>query len=193
MRKRRNKNFARPDSVSDLEWEQAMEVSVKYIAKKMKGLMKGGAFDESVFGEPAPEHFVLGAFEKLYSGEWEWSEHRAVHTQIIRIALSDIHHHLENWKKQEHVQTVEIDERLADRLTDDEDFMDIAYEIAEEVAAGDKDLLDYLKAIRRCDDYELIGVELGIPIREVYQRQRKLMRRLEKRKQRLRHKSQKVL
>ena len=77
---------------------------------------------------------------------------------------------------------VEVDERLADRLTEDTDFMDVVYEIAEKAANGDKDLLDYLKAMRRCDDYELIGEELGIPIQEVYQRQRKLMRRLEKRK-----------
>ena len=87
---------------------------------------------------------------------------------------------------------VELDPRLADRLTDDKDFMDVVYEIAEEVAAGDKDLLDYLKSMRRCDDYELIAEELGIPIQEVYQRQRKLMRRLEKRKQNLAQKLQKT-
>jgi hypothetical protein len=60
--------------------------------------------------------------------------------------------------------------------------MDVVYEIAECAADGDQDLLDYLKAMRRCDDYELIAEELGIPVQQVYQRQRKLIRRLEKRR-----------
>jgi uncharacterized protein (DUF111 family) len=36
--------------------------------------------------------------------------------------------------------------------------------------------------MRRCDDYKLIAEELGIPVQQVYQRQRKLIRRLEKRR-----------
>jgi len=176
------KHFARPDMVSDPEWGQAMEVAVRYVEKKINRLNHCGALDESVFGISAAEHFVFRAFDKLFTGEWEWSERRAIHTQLVKIALSDISHHLRDWKKKKHVQIVEFDERIADHLTDDEDFLDIVYEIAEKAADGDKVLLDYLKAMRRCDDYELIGEELGIEIREVYQRQRKLMRRLEKRK-----------
>ena len=84
---------------------------------------------------------------------------------------------------------VEIDERLANRLKEDEDFMDIVYEEAQEAVDGEQDLLDYLKSMRRCDDYELIGEELRIPIREVYQLQRKLMRRIEKRKAKARAKT----
>ena len=92
-------------------------------------------------------------------------------------------HHLDSWNNSdEHPQMVEIDERLANHLTDDMDFMDVVYEIAERAADGDQDLLDYLKAMRRCDDYELIAEELDIPVQQVYQRQRKLLRRLEKRK-----------
>lgn len=176
------KHFARPDMVSDPEWGQAMEVAVKYVEKKINRLNHCGALDESVFGISAAEHFVFGAFDKLFTGEWEWSEHRAIHTQLVKIALSDISHHLRDWKKKEHVEVVEFDERMADHLSDDEDFLDIVYDIAEEAADGDEDLLDYLKAMRRCNNYELIAEEMGIDIKYVYQLQRKLIRRLEKRK-----------
>ena len=175
------KHYATRDEVADPQWEQAMEASVKFLAKKIAKMDCGEAMAEGNFGMPAAEHFVFEAFAKLYKGEWEWSQHRALHTQIIRIALSDIHHYLESYKDKEHPETVEIDERLADHLADDEDFKDVVYEIAEQAAAGDKDLLDYLKAMRRCNNYELIAEELGLEMREVYQRQRKLLRRLEKR------------
>jgi hypothetical protein len=181
-KKRLLEHYAQADLVSDPEWEMGMEVSVKFIAKLLAKMKCGAAMAEENFSMPPGEHFVFGAFDKLYTGEWEWNPHSAVHSQIIKIALSDIHHYLDSWKKREHPIVVEVDERLADRLTEDTDFMDVVYEIAEKAVNGDKDLLDYLKAMRRCDDYELIGEELGIPIQEVYQRQRKLMRRLEKRK-----------
>lgn len=176
------KHFARPDMVSDPDWEQGMEVAVKYIEKKISRLNHCGALDEGVFAIPTAEHFVFGAFDKLFTGEWEWSEHRAIHTQLVKIALSDISHHLRDWKKKEHVEVVAFDERIADHLTDDEDFLDIVYEKAERYAAGDEDLLSYLKAMRRCNNYELIAEEMGVEIKIVYQLQRKLIRRIEKAK-----------
>ena len=176
------KHFARPDMVSDPDWEQGMEVAVKYVEEKINRLNHCGALDESVFGIPAAEHFVFGAFDKLFKGDWEWSPHRAIHTQLVKIALSDISHHLRDWKKKEHLEVVEFDERIADHLTDDEDFLDIVYEKAEGYAAGDENLLNYLKAMRRCNNYELIAEEMGIEVREVYQLQRKLIRRIEKAK-----------
>ena len=36
--------------------------------------------------------------------------------------------------------------------------------------------------MRRCNDYKLMAEALGIELREVYQRQRKLLRRIEKEK-----------
>lgn len=191
MGKTKIEHFDRCDLVEDPDWEIAMEVSVKYIAKFLNKMQCDKAMQDGHFEVPPEDHFVFGAFDKLYTGEWEWCPHQAIHTQLVKIALSDIHHYLDSWKTKEHVELVVLDPRLADRLTDDKDFMDVVYEIAEEVAAGDKDLLDYLKSMRRCDDYELIAEELGIPKQEVYQRQRKLMRRLEKRKQNLAQKSQK--
>lgn len=171
------------DTVSDPEWWLALEVTVKWIAKKLAGHMNGGAFDESVFGMPAPEHFANQAFEKLYTGEWEWCSYRAVHTQMIRIALSDIHHHLDSWNKSnEHLQMVEIDERLAERLAEDKDFMDLMYEKANEYAGKDKDLLEYVAAVRKYNNYDVIAEELRIEKTKVYQRQRKLFRRIQTRK-----------
>lgn len=56
------KHFARPDMVSDPDWEQGMEVAVKYIEKKISRLNHCGALDEGVFVIPTAEHFVFGAF-----------------------------------------------------------------------------------------------------------------------------------
>jgi hypothetical protein len=175
------KYYARPDLASDPEWEQALEVSAKYLAKKLQNKKQGGAFDDSVFGGiPAEEHFAFNAFDKLYTGQCKWSEHRALHTQIIRIALSDISHHVRDWTKNAPPEMVEIDERMADHLADDEDFMDIVYEMAEEAANGDQQLLDYLKEVREVNNYEAIAENMCLTITEVYQLQRKLIRRLQK-------------
>lgn len=174
------KQHARPDTVSDQEWWLALEVTAKYIAKKLAGHTNGGAFDESVFGMPATEFFSKQAFEKLYTGAWEWCSYRAVHTQLIRIALSDMYHHVEEWNKNAPPEMVKIDERLADRLAQDNDFMDIVYEKANEAAGDDEELLEYVDAVRKYNNYDLIAEELLIEKPQVYQRQRKLIRRLKK-------------
>ena len=173
------KLHAGPESVSDKEWELALEVTAKWIAKKLAGHMNGGAFDESVFGMPAPEYFATQAFDKLYTGEWEWCSYRAVHTQMIRIALSDMHHHLETWNEEEVPQFVEIDEHLAERLAADMDFMDVMYEKAHQFADGDKELDEYVDAVRKYNNYDVIAEELHIEKTKVYQRQRKLFRRIQ--------------
>ncbi len=167
------------ESVSDPEWWLALEVTAKFIAKKLAGHMNGGAFDEMVFGMPATEYFANKAFEKLYTGEWAWCSHRAVHTQMIRIALSDMHHHLEVWDDEVMPAMVEINEQLADRLAEDIDFMDVMYEKAYEYAGEDNDLQEYVTAVRHFNNYDVIAEELGIEKPKVYQRQRKLFRRIQ--------------
>ena len=182
MNKVKLKRHAGPETVSDPEWWLALEVTVKWIAKKLEGHMNGGAFDESVFGMPAPEYFANQAFDKLYTGEWEWSPHRAVHTQMIRIALSDMHHHAESWKDEDHPEMVEIDERLADRLAEDKDFLDVMYDKVYGYAGKDDDLVEYVGAVREYNNYEVIAEVLHIERTKVYQRQRKLFRRIESQK-----------
>ena len=178
MQKDKPKRHAELREVSDQEWLLALEVTAKWIAKKLAGHMNGGAFDEMVFGMPAPEYFANHAFDKLYSGEWEWTPHRAVHTQLIRIALSDMHHHLETWDEEDRPEMVEINERLADRLAEDMDFMDVMYEKAYEAAGKDEDLVEYVTAVRKYNNYDVIAEELHIEKTKVYQRQRKLFRRI---------------
>ena len=99
---------------------------------------------------------------------------------MIRIALSDMHHHVEEWNKNAPPEMVKIDERLADRLAQDNDFMDIVYEKANEAAGDDEKLLEYVDAVRKYNNYDLIAEELLISKPQVYQRQRKLIRRLKK-------------
>ena len=77
---------------------------------------------------------------------------------------------------------VEIDERLADRLANDMDFMDVMYDKAYEFAGKDDDLVEYVSAVRKYNNYDVIAEELRIEKTKVYQRQRKLFRRIEARK-----------
>ena len=77
---------------------------------------------------------------------------------------------------------MEIDERLADRLAEDMDFMDLMYDKAYEYAGKDEDLVEYVEAVRKYNNYEVIAEELHIEKKKVYQRQRKLFRRIELRK-----------
>ena len=72
--------------MEDPDWEIAMVVSVKYIAKIMNKMQCGKAMADGGFGVPPEEHFVFGAFDKLYTGEWEWNAHQAIHTQLVKIA-----------------------------------------------------------------------------------------------------------
>ena len=175
----KQKRHADRESVSGPEWLLALETTAKWVAKKLAGHMNGGAFDESVFGMPAPEYFANRAFDKLYTGEWEWCSYRAIHTQMIRIALSDMHHHIEVWKEDDQPQMVEIDERLAERLAEDMDFMDVMYDKAYEFAGEDEDLVEYVGAVRKFNNYDVIADELHIEKVKVYQRQRKLFRRIQ--------------
>lgn len=174
--------YERLDMVGHPEWQQAIDVAKKYVEKKLKLFAPCEALNERVFGMPAAEHFVLGAFDKLFTGEWEWSAHRAVHTQLVGISLSDIRHHLRDWQKQTHLEWVQLDERMADRMAEDEEVLDFAYDIAEKAVKGDQALLAYLQAMRRCNNYEEMAKEMGIGIQQVYQLQRKLIRRIKKRR-----------
>lgn len=67
MAKVKLKQHASRELVTDLEWELGMEVAVKFVAKKLAKMNCGAAMAESNFGMPAAEHFVYGAFDKLYT------------------------------------------------------------------------------------------------------------------------------
>ena len=56
--------------------------------------------------------------------------------------------------------------------------MDVMYEKAYEAAGKDEDLVEYVTAVRKYNNYDVIAEELHIEKTKVYQRQRKLFRRI---------------
>ena len=52
------------------------------------------------------------------------------------------------------------------------------YEKAYEAAGKDEDLVEYVTAVRKYNNYDVIAEELHIEKTKVYQRQRKLFRRI---------------
>ena len=87
MTKVKLKQHASRKLVTDPEWELGMEVAIKYVAKKLAKMNCGAAMAEENFGMPAAEHFVYGAFDKLYTGVWY--KIRSITTQSHGLKSSD--------------------------------------------------------------------------------------------------------
>jgi len=170
----------RLDSVSDVEWREAMECLSNYLTKKLAGKTVSGAFSESVLGVSAVEYFSKLAFIRLYSGQWKWKESLGLKTQLIRIARSEMSHHLRNWLKSEGPQAVRLDNSISESLLVEDDSLDVAYEIALSAAKDDPQLVAYINAVRDLNNYDDIAKELNISKKAVYALQRRLIRRLKK-------------
>ena len=80
----------RPQDVPLEKILEAMELSGKWVVKKLKGNPKTGPFSEAVLTEKAAKFFPKLAYQKWVSGDWEWKDSLDLTSQFIRIIRSEM-------------------------------------------------------------------------------------------------------
>lgn len=164
-------------NISEAEWQRSIKQLVVFLRWKLRNMSKNGAFSEAALGMPAVDYFRSEACYKLISGAWRWSPSRSLAQQLIAIASALISKHAKQYTKRD--ETISLEESQKEVVNDEEDNLtDAAYAIAFEQVKGVKELEEYLKAVREYNDYKEISIHLHITMQEVYQLERRMMRRV---------------
>ena len=164
-------------NISETEWQNAVKQLVVFLRWKMRNMSKNGAFSEAALGMPAVDYFRSEACYKLLSGAWRWDPRRSLALQLIAIASNLISKHAEQYTK--NTETVSL-EALSGEVAEDEEhnMTDAAYAIAFERVRGIRELEEYLKAVRKYNDYKEISIHLHITLNQVYQLQKRLLSKI---------------
>ncbi|MBO4587489.1 MAG: hypothetical protein J5711_01120 [Bacteroidales bacterium] len=164
-------------NISETEWQTSIKQLLVFLRWKLRNMSKNGAFSEAVLGMPAVDYFRSEACYKLISGAWQWNPRRSLALQLIAIASNLISKHAEQYaNKPETVSLEDLTQEVA--AEENLDMTDAAYAIAFENVRGIQELEEYLKAVREYNDYKEISIHLHLTMREVYQLERRMMRRI---------------
>ncbi len=181
-----NHQLERLQRITEEEWRKALKELAVYITWRVGGRTQYGAHSESELGMTALDFYQGEAVAKICSCEWEWKDEYSLAEQLKAIAGSKISMREDQYKrKSKQITSVESIEK-ADRLLylDEETESKELYEELRRLAQGDRDLELYIQAVRDNDSYEDICTYLGFTdIRQVYNMQRKLMRRIKSQQQ----------
>ena len=164
-----------------------------YLTGALNGNPQFGPHSESHLGEPAVMFYTKHAREKYIQGTWVQEKKETIYDLLLRITRSEMGHQYEKWKKyacpmvvvmnnmnKKQLEDLEqSDEELALSLKHEQKAMDIAYEIAEEEVKDDPDLLKYLDAMKKGNNYRAISKKLRITKGEVTALENRLLDRLE--------------
>ena len=180
----RLKQLEKLDRVTDAEWREALSALTAWIAWRLRGKTAYGAHSEKELGMSAADYYMGEAVMRLFECRWEWQDRFTLQEQLIRMTGSLIDTQLRAYQlkmEEGRCPKGEVDATtLADSLPDDYSTLDVAYEIAQAKVRGDKELETFLDAIRTFDDFKAISSHLKITIDQVYNLQKRLMRRLGK-------------
>lgn len=164
-------------NISETEWQTSIKQLLVFLRWKLRNMSKNGAFSEAALGMPAVDYFRSEACYKLISGAWQWNPRRSLALQLIAIASNLISKHAEQYaNKPETVSLEDLTQEVA--AEENLDMTDAAYAIAFEHVKGIKELEEYLKAVQEYNDYKEISIHLHLTMREVYQLERRMMRRI---------------
>ena len=165
------------DMISDAEWQDAIENLVRFLKWRLRNKTCGGAFSEEALGMQAVDYYRSETCSKLLNGEWHWHQNKTLTRQLIVIASSLISKRVKQFERMPEI--VNIDTLGNEPATDnEEDIVEIAYQIAFDRVKGCEELEVYLGAVREYNNFEEIRRHLGLTIGEVYRLQRKLIRRV---------------
>lgn len=201
---RREIVLKRLHSLSDKEQEEAVSELTRFVMKKLRKGSKfdrtlSGAHSEQNLGEEAVSYYVGKSIIALYKPDgWDWKfEARSLAEQLIRIANKFISDEVVKYKRLRdkeggnpaHKFISKDTNDLFDLLDTSENDHEIStvlekiFEIAKKCTVDD-DNLHYF-TLRYLDGAELksIALEMDLTIDQVYVLKRKLVRRLESRKE----------
>ena len=154
----------------------AMELSSKWVVKKLKGNPTSGPFSELVLTEKAAMFFPKLAYMKWASGAWKWKEGLDLPTQFIRIIRSEMSHRLRDWKERNEPEVTpmnnelvarEVEQALAEELEMEEEMKDLGYANILEYVAAYPNLVVYVNLVRETNSYRSISKKLCITMAEV--------------------------
>lgn len=166
-------------SVSEAEWAEALHHLEKHLRRRLRHKTQSGAFCEAELGMSAVDYFRSEASFKLLTGAWRWDTCRTLADQLIIIADNLMSKHAQQYVKKPEVLDLASIRDLVD--SDDEQAMvDAAYHIAAKRVCGDRELEEYLQAVRQYNDYREISQHLHITINRTYKLQTRLLKKLKK-------------
>ena len=179
----RNHQLERLLRVTEDEWRRALTELAIYITWKVGDRTHYGAHSESELGMKALDYYRGEAVAKLCSCEWEWKEELSLAEQLKVIAGSKISMQVDHYKrKRKRITSFESLEK-ADGLIfiDEENESKEYFEELMSVAQGDEELELYIQAVHDNNSYDDICSDLGFTDKhQVYNMQRKLMRRIKR-------------
>ena len=154
----------------------AMELSGKWVVKRLNGNPTSGPFSELVLTEKAAMFFPKLAYMKWASGAWKWKEELDLPTQFIRIIRSEMSHRLRDWKERNEPEVTpmnnelvarEVEQALAEELEMEEEMKDLGYANILEYVAAYPNLVVYVNLVRETNNYRSISKKLRITMAEV--------------------------
>lgn len=166
----------RPQDVPLEKILEAMEMSGRWVIKKLKGNPKTGPFSEAVLTEKASKYFPKLAYQKWASGAWAWKDGLDLTTQFIRIIRSEMSHRLRDWREQMEPEVMSLDDEtfakeigdaLAEELEMEEEMKDLGYDIILKWLAERPELVVYVNLVREVNNYRTISKKLRISMVEV--------------------------
>ena len=190
-------------SLSDEEEKSAVDELTRFVWKRLKKGSKfdrtlSGAHSEQNLGEEAVPFYVSKTITALYKPNgWDWKfEERSLAEQSIRIAKKFISDEVAKYRKKRKKEGddplhkfVQKDANelfdLLDTSNDDNknsEVLDKIFEVAKECTIDDDDLHYFTLRYLERAEYSLIASEMKLTIEQVYSLKRKLVRRLESRK-----------
>lgn len=199
-------NGERLEAVSEQDWREALDELTAYLTWRLRGKTAKGAHSEKVLGMPAFDYYQEEAVVKLIEGEWKWQERFTLGKQLEKIAANLITKQCERYQRAHpwmdpgeiegdsenddglengfggrQTQFIEVmdPERLPDSIDDDgQEELDETYEVVMALVADNEELTLYVLAIQECNSFFDLPDKMGIPIKKVYRLQEKLMRRI---------------
>ena len=155
---------------------------------------------------PAIDYYEEMAVVKLIEGEWKWQERFTLGKQLEKIAADLVTKQVQKWerahpnlmvdgrskmedvvpqRKPELIEFTDDIEQYGDTIDDDgQKELDETYEKVFVLVADDKELTLYVEAIVHCNRLDELPRYLGVTIQKVYRLQEKLMRRINRAKER---------
>ena len=182
MEKERFKPELSIDSITDEQWADALWATAKKITY-MVGNPEQGPFSERVLGIPAKDYFSQLAFEVLFTGKKPLNNKYTLARQMCLVAHGLMSNHAKLSRNNIIVDAYDdYKVFLMDSLlnTEMDPLDEERYNKAELVAGNDDDLKEFVRQLHRCETYEDVAEEMGIPIEQVYNLTRKLRRHLSK-------------
>ena len=199
-------NAKRLSGVSEKQWREALDEVTAYLRWRLAGKTQRGAHSEKELGMPALDYYQEEAVVKLIEGEWKWQERFTLGQQLEKIAADLVTKQVQKWerahpnlmvdgrskmedvvpqRKPELIEFTDDIEQYGDTIDDDgQKELDETYEKVFVLVADDKELTLYVAAIGHCNRLDELPGDLGVTIQKVYRLQKKLMRRINRAKER---------